>query len=45
MEKYLVAGSYCHVAAGRAKPVGSSLRLDKVALAAKDAAVAGSSFA
>ena len=32
-EKYLDAGSYCHVAAGRAKPVGSSLMLEKVALA------------
>ena len=32
-EKYFEAGSYCHVAAGSAKLVGSSLRLEKVALA------------
>lgn len=33
IEKYLVAGSYCHATAGRAKLVGSCFTLEKVALA------------
>ena len=40
-EKYLDAGSYCHVAGGKAKPVGSSFMLEKVALVANDNVLAG----
>jgi hypothetical protein len=43
-EKYFEAGSYCHVAAGRAKPVGSSLILEKLALAVRGVLEAGKRF-
>lgn len=40
-EKNCVEGSYCQVAWGTAKPVGSSLMLESVALPAKDDVEAG----
>jgi hypothetical protein len=44
IEKYFEAGSCCHAAAGRAKPVGSSLMLEKVALAARGVLESGRIF-
>lgn len=40
-EKYFVAGSYCHVAWGTAKAVGSWRMLESVAFATCDADCAG----
>jgi hypothetical protein len=40
-EKNCVEGSYCQVAWGTAKPVGSSLMLERVALPTKDDVEAG----
>lgn len=45
MEKNCVEGSYCQVACGRAKPVGSSLMLEIVALPTKEGMEAGRSVA
>jgi hypothetical protein len=45
MENSFVAGSYCQVACGTAKPVGSSRKLESVALAASDDVCAGSKVA